>query len=166
MRRQGGRKVEPVAHAGDGVIYRPRLAATLREDPQAWGDEHGLFFYVPRLDFAHPHLTEGVRAETGGREGLPAIVVITTNAQTDAHWKQTYGSRATATRALVRALGTRHLASAYVQPKSKTLEQISQELRQESVAHSKNKTLRPLPAVAASRSSQETQLPLRVFQTR
>ena len=50
--------------------------------------------------------------------------------------------------------------------KSKTLEQISQELRQESAAHSKNKTLRPLPAVAASRSSQETQLPLRVFPTR
>ena len=50
--------------------------------------------------------------------------------------------------------------------KNKTLEQISYELRQESPAHSKNKTLRPLPAVAASRSSQETQLPLRVFQTR
>ena len=50
--------------------------------------------------------------------------------------------------------------------KNKTLEQISYELRQESPAHSKNKTLSPLPAVAASRCSQETPLPLQVLQTR
>ena len=50
--------------------------------------------------------------------------------------------------------------------KNKTLEQISYELRQESEAYNKHKTLSPLPAVATSRCSQETRLPLQVLQTR
>ena len=50
--------------------------------------------------------------------------------------------------------------------KNKTLEQISYELRQESEAYSKHKTLSPLPAVATSRCSQETRFPLQVLQTR
>ena len=47
--------------------------------------------------------------------------------------------------------------------KNKSLEELSYELRQESPGHSKNKTLAPLPAVSASLSTRQTQLPLQVF---
>ena len=50
--------------------------------------------------------------------------------------------------------------------KNKSLEQISYELRQESPGYNKRKTLSPLPAVSASRSSNPPQLPLQVFHSR
>ena len=47
--------------------------------------------------------------------------------------------------------------------KNKSLEQLCYELRQESASHSKNKTFSPLPAVSASKSTHQTQMPLQVF---
>ena len=47
--------------------------------------------------------------------------------------------------------------------KNKSLEQLCYELRQESASHSKNKTFSPLPAVSASKSPHQTQMPLQVF---
>ncbi|HCH63306.1 MAG TPA: hypothetical protein DFR83_10905, partial [Deltaproteobacteria bacterium] len=104
------------ARSADAVSYDHTLAKHLTANPSHWRDPHELWFYVEHLCLPAGAATDELRTHTHGRAEHPAIVVITADKGNTPRWQRAYGSRATATRTLVAALGTNHAGSVHVHP--------------------------------------------------